>query len=316
VRYSPCAAASRAPLTYRFHFGDDAADLTQSTGQVQHTYRFDATFFPTVTVTDATGASATTAACTLPVTTAKDSVNRYAGDDRYLTSSAVVLASGEGFADALAAGPAATGDVLSSQGKPAAIVLSDGSRITDAATRAFVEARVGSAPAPVLSHVLALGGQATCAVQSIDAKPGTPPCLLPPLPVGVGGFDTIGGGKAFQAVVGADRFQTAAGLAASGLTDHTERTPDGLGFQDDRGLFGLASGTSYADALTGGAAMAVEHAPIVLTARGYFPAATGAFINGITNRRPATDTFAAAVFGGPAAIAPALENALIADIKP
>ncbi|NUR61562.1 MAG: cell wall-binding repeat-containing protein [Catenulispora sp.] len=84
---------------------------------------------PTVKVTDAKGATVTSAACTLSIETAKDSVHRYAGDDRYLTSAAVsqklwadavggagtqrlpaksvVLASGEGFADALA-GPLRT----------------------------------------------------------------------------------------------------------------------------------------------------------------------------------------------------------------
>jgi len=434
------AAGMKAPLTYRFHFGDDATDVTRTVGQVQHAYSFNARFYPTVTVTDAIGTTVTSPACWLSVTSVKDSVHRYAGGDRYLTSSAVsqklwadaagdtattsrrpakavVLASGQGFADALAgvplaaykqgplllteptgltkatedeikrvlpagatvyvlggqaalsshvdaqlradgyqvtryagadrygtamriatsgldnpasavvvtgndfadalaAGPAATGDILTSQGKPAAIVLSNGGAITDPATRSFIEARVGSVPDPVYSHVLTLGGQATCAVQSIDAKPGTPPCFLAGLPRGIGGYDTIGGSKAFRGIVGEDRFQTAAYVATSGLTSHIEWSPDQTwSFHDDDGLFGLASGTTYADALTGGAALAVEHAPVLLTARTYFPAAVGSSIATATTR-PAPSTFEADIFGGPVAIAPALESALDAKIRP
>ncbi|WP_194912634.1 cell wall-binding repeat-containing protein [Catenulispora rubra] len=85
--------------------------------------------------------------------------------------------------------------------------------------------------------------------------------------------------------------------------------------QDNRGLFGLASGTAYADALTGGAAMAVEHAPILLTTRDIFPAETARFVANWTTQ-PAPSTFDADVFGGPAAIAQSLQDALSAKIRP
>lgn len=199
--------------------------------------------------------------------------------------------------------------------KPAAIVLSNGDAITDPATRSFIEARVGSVPDPVYSHVLTLGGQATCAVQSIDAKPGTPPCFIAGMPRGIGGYDTIGGSKAFRGIVGEDRFQTAAYVATSGLTAHIQRSSDlTSSFQDDDGLFGLASGTTYADALTGGAAMAVEHAPVLLTARTYFPADVRTYIT-TAAARPAPSTFEADIFGGPVVIAPALQDALTAKIR-
>ena len=439
------AAGMKAPLTYSFHFGDDLA-AAGAAALVQHAYAFNASYFPTVTVTDADGTSVTSAACELSVGSAKDSVHRYAGDDRYLTSSAVsqklwadaagdadttsrrqakavVLASGGGFADALAgvplaaykqgplllteptgltkttedeikrvlpagatvyvlggqsalsptvdaklradgyrvtryagtdrygtamqiatsgldnpasaivvtgtdfadalaAGPAATGDALSSQGKPAAIVLSDGATITDSATAAFVKARLGTFTTPtgpqqstLASHVVALGGKSYCAVQDVDI-PGYP-CLIPPPYIGGGPvFENDPGGRGFEAVIGTDRYQTAA-LVANTLPTHWLPDPNVEfgGYEDDFGLFGLASGATYADALTGGAAMAVQHAPILLTARDYFPDATGKYI-AKTVTQPAPYNFEADIFGGPAAIAPALQDAVTAKIRP
>lgn len=420
-----------APLTYRFDFGDGSPARPQTAATAQHTYAFAAAYYPTVTVTDAVGTSVGTT-CGLEVGTVKDSVHRYAGDDRYLTSSAasqmlwadttgdttsrrqakaVVLASGAGFADALAgvplaayrqgplllteptgltkttedeikrvlpagatvyvlggqaavspavdaqlrtdgyqvtryagkdrygtsiriatsgldnpasaivvtgndfadalaAGPAATGDRLGAGGKPAAIVLSDGGTVTDSATRSFIEARLGGA-SPSAGHVLAVGGQAVCALKTIDTAAGAPPCFIPPNLIGAGLVDFgTEKNKTFQGLVGADRFQTAADLAP--LDYHVMPTPDGSpGSQESKGLFGLASGTTFADALTGGAALAFQHAPILLTARSFFPPATAAFINDKTG-----DTFHAEIFGGPGAIAPALQDALTVKIHP
>jgi len=443
------AASMKAPLMYRFHFGDDATDVTQATGQIEHSYGFNADFYPTVTVTDATGTSATSAVCRLWVDSAKDSVHRYAGDDRYLTSSAVsqslwadaggdtaatptavtarrpakavVLASGEGFADALAgvplaaykqgpllltsptgltkttedeikrvlpsggtvyvlggqaavssavdaqlhadgyqvtryagkdrygtamkiatsgldnpasaivvtgndfadalaAGPAATGDNLSAQGKPAAILLSNGATITDPATAAFVMARMvpfsGPQATSLTSHVVALGGQAYCAVQVLSSKHGPYPCSDTNASSGLVFAETVDG-KAFEAVIGKDRYETAADTASLFLSSHLLPDPPGSSNfeQDNQGLFGLASGTTYADALTGGAAMAVEHAPILLTTRDSFPVETAKFVANWTTQ-PAPSTFDADVFGGPAAIAQSLQDALSAKIRP
>jgi hypothetical protein len=115
-------------------------------------------------------------------------------------------------------------------------------------------------------------------------------------------------------LIGKDRFQTAADVA-SHLTGHLlAGPPGGMTEQDNRGSFGIASGTTYADALTGGAAMAVEHAPILLTARDFFPADTAKYLTTMTGQ-PAPNTFDADFFGGPAAISPALESSLDAKIR-
>ena len=160
------------------------------------------------------------------------------------------------------------------QGKPAAIVLSDGPKITDAATKSFVQARLGHATGEEFGHVLALGGQAVCAVQIIDARSDSPECFdfFGDVSSGtsIGTFSTLTGDKSFEGADGGDRYETAAAVA--NLSEHSLPGPDGI--RDNGvnfGFFGLASGTTYADALTGGAAMAVEHAPIVLTTRASFP---------------------------------------------
>lgn len=260
-------------------------------------------------------------------------VTRYAGPDRYGTAMQIatsgldnppsaIVVTGTDFADALAAGPAATGDVLSSHGKPAAIVLSDGATITDQATAAFVKARLGIGTTPTgpqqstfASHVVALGGKSYCAVQDVDI-PGYP-CLIPASYIGGGPvFENDPGGKGFEAVIGTDRYQTAA-LVADSLPVHWLPDPNVEfgGYEDDFGLYGLASGATYADALTGGAAMAVQHAPILLTARDHFPDATGKWV-GKAATQPTPYTFEADIFGGPAAIAPTLQDALTAKIRP
>ena len=237
----------------------------------------------------------------------------------------VIVVTGTGFADALAAGPAATGDILSSQGKPAAIVLSDGPKITDAAHEVVRPSPARPWPTgEEFGHVLALGGQAVCAVQIIDARSDSPDCFhfLPGMsaaapPIGI--FSTLTGDKSFEGADGGDRYETAAAVA--NLSEHSLPGPDGI--RDNGvnfGFFGLASGTTYADALTGGAAMAVEHAPIVLTTRASFPPATAWVIAGRADPTEAPTqmptTFTADVFGGPAAVAPALQAALTAKINP
>jgi hypothetical protein len=124
-------------------------------------------------------------------------VNRLAGPDRYATARVVavqglgdpariIVATGQDFPDALAAGPYASGP-FSSNGQPAAIVLSQG-RTLDSATASYIASKlVGSTAAN--PHVIAVGGQAKAAVTAI-APSGT-----------------------FGAFVGSDRYGTAAQVA-------------------------------------------------------------------------------------------------------
>ncbi|MEY9930071.1 hypothetical protein ABH926_004713 [Catenulispora sp. GP43] len=160
----------------------------------------------------------------------------------------MVLASGAGFADALAGVPAATGDWLSSGGKPAAIVLSNGSRITDPATAAFVKARMTRSPGPqpgsIVDHVLVLGGKAFCAVDTMYADATPPQCQPFPdmIGTGIGEADLPGlPSKHFSTVIGKDRYQTATELADFILPVHSLPGPDCDNWQDNRGLFGIAS---------------------------------------------------------------------------
>jgi hypothetical protein len=440
--YGQGSSAQQSPLTFHFDFGDGYS-VTQSTPIAQHTYAFNADFGPTVTVTDANGTTASSALCDVLVSTVANSVHRYAGDDRYLTSTAVsgrlwasavgdtterlqakavVLASGEGFADALAgvplaaykqgplllternqltqttedeirrvlpqgstvyvlggssalspaidaklhsdgysvtrfggkdrygtamriataglgnpasvvvvtgldfadalaAGPLATGDQFTAQGKPAAIVLSEGGRITDPATAAFVRARLGDVPGPtpgsLTSHAIALGAQAVCAVSLVDSPSGPMTCFIPPEFYGqLYSTGTVNAGirnTTYFAIAGIDRYQTAAAAANTHFASYSTGTGPWLDFEfSDR--FGLASGTSFPDALTGGAAMAVLHAPIVLTERDFFSSATATYVNAIVTA-PVPNTIEADIFGGPAAVGPGLEATLNARIK-
>jgi len=177
---------------------------------------------------------------------------------------------------------------------------------------------MGTDPAPThVGHVVAVGGKAWCAVRSVDTAPSPAGCFIPPNAIGHGlWFLDTPSHRTFQALVGADRFQTASDLADTDLVGHTVPAPaNGTTFQESRGLFGLASGTAFADALTGGAALAAQHAPILLTARDYFPSATVTSITTWTSE-PAPNTFEADIFGGPAAIAQPLQDALTAKVRP
>lgn len=196
-------------------------------------------------------------------------VTRYQGANRYLTAldvarrglgdpSRIVVATGDGYADALTAGPFAAGpDALN--GVPAAIVLSSGHRL-DPDTAAYVAGKLAAAAPGDCGAVSTVGGQAEAAVHSV-ARPGT--CENP--------------------LAGADRYATAVAVA--------QRFPGGTSV-------GVATGTGFADALTGGAAMAALGRPLVLTdsaVLGDNPRRwlVGAHQGGVT---------ATAVFGGPSAV--------------
>ena len=163
-------------------------------------------------------------------------VTRYQGTNRYLTAldvarrglgdpSRVVVATGDGYADALAAGPYAAGpDAL--KGAPAAIVLSSGHSL-DPSTAAYVSGKFAAAASGDCSAVTTVGVQATIAVQ----------------PVTPAGACTV-------RLAGPDRYATAVEVA--------KQFPSGTSV-------GVATGGGFADALTGGAAMAALGRPLVLT---------------------------------------------------
>ena len=136
----------------------------------------------------------------------------------------VVVATGTGYADALAAGPFAAGpDAVN--GTPAAVVLSDGSAL-DANTAAYVRTKFGTAGGDCAA-VTAVGGQADAAVHAVAPA-----------------------GSCSNSDKGADRYATARAVADQ--------------FPAPKAV-GIATGSGFADALTGGAAMAALGQPLLLT---------------------------------------------------
>lgn len=174
-------------------------------------------------------------------------VARLAGADRFATAIAVAdaigtrgtvfLATGNGFADALAAGPAAAHD-------HAVVLLTDGTSLPSS-VRSYLDAHPGL--------VYAVGGAAAAA--DPDAVP----------------------------VIGSDRYATAARLASM--------------FFAAPAAVGVASGVSYADALSGGAYLAHLDGPLLLTATTFLPAPTSAYLANVK-----TSLSVAYAFGGTAAI--------------
>jgi len=169
-------------------------------------------------------------------------VIRYSGPDRYATAldiahrglgdpSHVVVARGDDYADALAAGPLAADKLTDSTGKPAAIVLTNGpagATEVDSATTAYIRAKANSAD-PTM--VVAVGGGAFDALTKH---------VLP------------AGPHTATGIVGTDRYDTAAKVATKYWNTGTIPV-------------GIATGTGYADALTGGAYMATTNGPLLLT---------------------------------------------------
>jgi len=186
------------------------------------------------------------------LTTLGFKVIRYAGADRFATSTVIagalndpptiLLADGTNFPDALAAGAAAAklgGTVLTTEGST---LTSDVS--------AYLTAHPNDT-------VYAIGGPAAAA-----DPPATP-------------------------IAGADRYATAVMVAEKFFTGPT--------------AIGLADGTNYPDALTGGAASAVAGVPILLTDPDTLSAATLGYIS--TNVPTLTTV---TIYGGPASVTPAV----------
>lgn len=210
-----------------------------------------------------------------------DTALAIAQDPRALNNPAhIVVARGDDFADALAAGPYAA-NALTDKGVPAAIVLSNGpstSASLDPATKAYVVAKLAAyQPETLVPTVTAIGGGATAATNSLpgDVK---------------GGYDSIQGNT---------RYETAADVASRGWY--------GLSSATD----GLASGTSFADALTGGAFMAMKNGPLLLTD----PTTTiSNFTASVLSNRPLLANVA--IFGGTAVLHDSLVTAVGQTVQP
>ena len=203
-------------------------------------------------------------------------ITRFGGPDRFATAlliaqqglgspSKVMLATGLDYADALASGPFAAGAAASADGTPAAILLTNGTKM-DPATAAYVAARAKSST-PSAPTVWAVGGPAVAAAKSLP------------------GF--------VRAFSGIDRYATDAQLVAA---------------QNGVPFVGVAVGTNFADALTGGAATAVEKGALI-TVPSTLPAGTAQLLSALAPALHAVD-----VFGGPAVIPDATVSAITKSV--
>lgn len=212
-----------------------------------------------------------------------DTALAIAQDPRALNNPAnVVVARGDDFADALAAGPFAANADKDAAGKPAAIVLSDGpasSGKLDAATSAYVSAKL----AATTSTVTAIGGGAQAAVA--------------PLP---------GAAAKVKPIVGSDRYVTAYDVARQGWSTQTHPLPPVF----HAATMGIATGERFPDALTGGAYMALKNGPLLLTEPG---ALSGAAANPMSqDLNTLTDV---AMFGGPGVLSQDMVDSVLRTVN-
>ena len=187
-------------------------------------------------------------------------VGRRAGPDRYETAVQVAKEMNNPFTLLLATGTNFP-DALSAGAAAAQIgggvILSSGSTMP-AATKAYLDIRVGG-------EVIAIGGPAAAAMPSAEA------------------------------VVGADRYETATKVAQRFFTDPT--------------TVGVASGDTFADSLAGGTHIAHRRGPLVLVRRDGVPSATAAYLD--ANAAKLASAF---VYGGPAAVTDETKAAVQAAI--
>lgn len=223
-------------------------------------------------------------------------VVRFSGADRYGTALDIairglgrpkyaVIATGLDYADALTAGPLAMtmGDhgipSAVSGAAPAAILLSSGDTFSDAGTRAYLVQNseyYQHQPAPCTLWVV--GGPAAKAMQWLWAQPQ---------------WGSRREGCAPQ-LVGHNRYETAMFVAT--VTWHG-------------GPLGVASGETFADALTGGAYAASTGSAVILTEPGYLPKVVVDKLDEwqadwSRADHPITPISAFTVFGGPSAVSP------------
>jgi len=192
-----------------------------------------------------------------------DSVVRVGGANRYETAAMVAdattkragdvgpiyLVTGQDFADGVSVGAYA-------QSTGGVVLLTDGEKMPAATAKYLADHD------PQGTRAVAIGGPARAAATSTGLS-----------------------GAAERAVVGADRFETSAKLAAA----ITGSTPASGAVAS----VGLAGGTSWPDALSGSAAMAALGGPLLLTQTGSeaVPSSTAAALSGLDAKR-------VLVFGG------------------
>jgi PKD repeat protein len=242
-------------------------------------------------------------------------VVRYGGASRYETAliiakqglddpSHIIVATGQNYPDALAAGPAATGGPETMEGKPAAIVLSDDGTVSDPATAAYIRKKFTPSNLGAEPGVIAVGYQAAIATVRLMGM-GFPQEVVKPGSTIVsawGGYATTGASVIY--IAGTDRYVTAAGLIGF---DHPT---GGLASADP--YIGVASGAGFADALTGGAQLASLHGILLLTAPGYIPDITLTNTLGTVPQQAQYKTYTAEVFGGVQAVSQPVEDQLAA----
>jgi putative cell wall-binding protein len=239
----PLARAKNGPLLLT-EGGADAAALTPAV-KTELTRVLPADGHHVVYILGGTGA--VSQAVQDQVTSLGYSVIRLWGQTRYDTALAVatdpralddpgeiVVARGDDFADALASGPFASNADRDSHGVPAAVVLSSGTG-TAAALTGLTAGYVATKLAA--REVIAVGGGAAAAVAKLPGSAGH-----------------------YTPIVGADRYDTAMRVAATGWSNSL------LPPKPMNSIFvGVATGQSSADALTGGAFMALVNGPLLLT---------------------------------------------------
>lgn len=203
---------------------------------------------------------------TIPPSRAME-VERLQGDDRAATAArvatadvtgaeTVILATGAGPADALAAGPAAAiGDGV--------VLLSNRDTLPSPTRAAIADLRPRT--------VLVLGGTGAISEATLAE------------------VESVVPGADVRRVSGTNRYDTAAQLSTSTFTDPA--------------VAYVASGEGYADALAGGAAAALESAPILLVHPGSVPPETAAAIAELAPDR-------LVVLGGEGSISPLVFNQL------
>jgi putative cell wall binding repeat protein/uncharacterized protein DUF1573 len=207
------------------------------------------------------------------------SVTRYAGADRDHTAldiaqrglgspQHVVLATGLDYADALAAGPFATGPAATSSG-PAAVILTDGKTLAPD-VRAFIASRVAQST-PSTPGAWAIGGQAVTATAGLHG-------YVTPLS-GSTRYDT-------------DIKVVQAAMAAGNVHQ-----------------IGVATGTGFADALTGGALTAATGGELVLVPS-TLPPQTANLLSALRPQLTSVD-----LFGGTAVISPGLAGQVTSAVN-
>jgi putative cell wall-binding protein len=153
-------------------------------------------------------------------------------------------------------------------GGNSAVVLSNFNTF-DPTTQAYVQSKLHAGQ----ENVAAVGGQAAAAMTTIKGSANT-----------------------YVSAVGSDRYETAAKVAAAFL-------PNGKGAQ-----IGVATGTVFADALTGGAYQATVGGPLLLTDPKVLPASTADAVAGFSTQE-------INIFGGNVAISPTVAKEIAALLK-